>query len=110
MIYIWLFVVYRPFPTSNHNADLEFTKTVKVVYRPFPTSNHNAARARMYLLAVVYRPFPTSNHNGDGNVTEYTSLYIVRFLHQTTTNRLLLVGSARCISSVSYIKPQLFKW
>ena len=33
-------------------------------------------------------------------------LYIVRFLHQTTTETISLMPSAGCISSVSYIKPQ----
>ena len=34
-------VVYRPFPTSNHNLPKLIEKQVDVVYRPFPTSNHN---------------------------------------------------------------------
>ena len=34
---------------------------------------------------VVYRPFPTSNHNGVGQKMYNHVLYIVRFLHQTTT-------------------------
>ena len=37
---------------------------------------------------VVYRPFPTSNHNQPKNTSYYVQLYIVRFLHQTTTNYL----------------------
>ena len=36
-------------------------------------------------LLVVYRPFPTSNHNGLVNPSWTRGLYIVRFLHQTTT-------------------------
>ena len=58
----------------------------KVVYRPFPTSNHNNAEKKAQERAVVYRPFPTSNHN--------LMSIIIFFLF-------------RCISSVSYIKPQL---
>ena len=38
--------------------DLDF-----VVYRPFPTSNHNYQLGRLLGQVVVYRPFPTSNHN-----------------------------------------------
>ena len=34
---------------------------------------------------VVYRSFPTSNHNEHPTATTITKLYIVRFLHQTTT-------------------------
>ena len=36
-----------------------------------------------------------------------SKLYIVRFLHQTTTGFILLLYTISCISSVSYIKPQL---
>ena len=34
---------------------------------------------------VVYRPFPTSNHNRAVDAATAVGLYIVRFLHQTTT-------------------------
>ena len=34
---------------------------------------------------VVYRPFPTSNHNESVSIKKISVLYIVRFLHQTTT-------------------------
>ena len=55
---------------------------------------------------VVYRPFPTSNHNDSVDCYCMSVLYIVRFLHQTTTPLQLLCHSSCCISSVSYIKPQ----
>ena len=58
-----------------------------VVYRPFPTSNHNRQAVPALLSLVVYRPFPTSNHNREVMSTENVMLYIVRFLHQTTTVR-----------------------
>ena len=35
------FVVYRSFPTSNHNGTVSAPSTPAVVYRSFPTSNHN---------------------------------------------------------------------
>ena len=56
-----------------------------VVYRPFPTSNHNLAGSRPAAARVVYRPFPTSNHNSWDEDDLADELYIVRFLHQTTT-------------------------
>ena len=124
-----MWVVYRPFPTSNHNCFsscllaltlyivrfLHQTTTSRifsstrtmlyivrflhqtttdshstqlppaVVYRPFPTSNHNRRRSFGHFHVVVYRPFPTSNHNLNGVTTIFDMLYIVRFLHQTTT-------------------------
>ena len=60
-------------------------------------------------MMVVYRPFPTSNHNAWCRFCSVFLLYIVRFLHQTTTllSQYILAGS--CISSVSYIKPQPFR-
>ena len=80
-----IMVVYRPFPTSNHNLFRFVQHTRKVVYRPFPTSNHNLFYSAVRRIVVVYRPFPTSNHNPIEEVPENEMLYIVRFLHQTTT-------------------------
>ena len=36
-------------------------------------------------LKVVYHPFPTSNHNIDDTRACVALLYIILFLHQTTT-------------------------
>ena len=59
------------------------------------------------LPPVVYRTIPTSNHNWTCNIDFLTPLYIVLFLHQTTTRWCAPMRSARCISYYSYIKPQL---
>ena len=56
---------------------------------------------------VVYRTIPTSNHNLFDVWTKYTQLYIVLFLHQTTTVTQSLSVRRCCISYYSYIKPQL---
>ena len=61
------------------------------------------------LPRVVYRSFPTSNHNSQAFLITFLPLYIVRFLHQTTTAATSLRGMISCISFVSYIKPQLHK-
>ena len=55
---------------------------------------------------VVYLSFPTSNHNLLVVIVLRTMLYIFRFLHQTTTYLLRGKAYERCISFVSYIKPQ----
>ena len=60
------------------------------------------------MVGVVYRPFPTSNHNTMFTYPWYITLYIVRFLHQTTTLDKLNKEIFGCISSVSYIKPQQY--
>ena len=81
---------------------------MRVVYRPFPTSNHNKGERKVIRELVVYRPFPTSNHNQQKNWSLKQKLYIVRFLHQTTTYFTTLTARQSCISSVSYIKPQQY--
>ena len=55
---------------------------------------------------VVYRTIPTSNHNPLYAASVRSWLYIVLFLHQTTTGELYSKVSIRCISYYSYIKPQ----
>ena len=81
-------------------------RAIVVVYRPFPTSNHNPQPSRRGSSRVVYRPFPTSNHNLFTFFRQSHRLYIVRFLHQTTTHGFVILVASGCISSVSYIKPQ----
>ena len=126
--YLMIHVVYHPFPTSNHNTDDPNVSPSKVVYHPFPTSNHNSVPRQIDLPKVVYHPFPTSNHNltaslrrsfllyiilflhqtttHTGCITLVRVLYIILFLHQTTTLRHRVEIRKRCISSFSYIKPQ----
>ena len=40
---------------------------------------------RSHSTCVVYLSFPTSNHNLSCHISEHVTLYIFRFLHQTTT-------------------------
>ena len=56
---------------------------------------------------VVYRTIPTSNHNLVGIWKTTLLLYIVLFLHQTTTYGYGYFFKRCCISYYSYIKPQL---
>ena len=99
-------VVYRPFPTSNHNAHTPFVNLKELYIVRFlhqtTTCSVNTSiyfccissvsyikpqqtRRVVLFWQVVYRPFPTSNHNILVNIRSYRMLYIVRFLHQTTT-------------------------
>ena len=57
-------------------------------------------------FCVVYCSFPTSNHNMTTNYLFEISLYIVLFLHQTTTINVSLLLHRCCILFFSYIKPQ----
>ena len=84
-VYELIEVVYHPFPTSNHNGFLVIKPSLNVVYHPFPTSNHNWPRVLVNPSTVVYHPFPTSNHNSQMTLKIKKVLYIIPFLHQTTT-------------------------
>ena len=99
-------VVYRTIPTSNHNVIGYETREVQVVYRTIPTSNHNVANIGIIKQVVVYRTIPTSNHNNIQEAAIILGLYIVLFLHQTTTTCHQTQLPHRCISYYSYIKPQ----
>ncbi len=58
-------------------------------------------------LVVVYHLVPTSNHNLFPSVITILQLFIILFLHQTTTVMVALMSAICCLSSCSYIKPQL---
>ena len=61
----------------------------------------------LLLCHVVYRTIPTSNHNVHDDWKSQFMLYIVLFLHQTTTASGNAPLPRCCISYYSYIKPQL---
>ena len=71
------------------NAYADYNK--KVVYRPFPTSNHNfiLTRRNSTMLYIVRFLHQTTTDATKGDVIPW--LYIVRFLHQTTTYHLPLL-------------------
>ena len=56
-----------------------------VVYHTIPTSNHNQSFASCSHEQVVYHTIPTSNHNFCELLEQFSGLYIILFLHQTTT-------------------------
>ena len=60
-----------------------------------------------YRTKVVYHLVPTSNHNTLLSLHSMLLLFIILFLHQTTTSINFTVKGFRCLSSCSYIKPQL---
>ena len=60
-------------------------------------------------LHVVYLTIPTSNHNTSRYNYQSCWLYILLFLHQTTTCEVFTFFSKSCISYYSYIKPQPIK-
>ncbi len=121
-------VVYLLFPTSNHNVSESVPTVWFVVYLLFPTSNHNTPMgkvplSKLYIFCFLHQ---TTTRLGLPKFAE--RLYIFCFLHQTTTTQALAIFTRklyifcflhqtttqlhdtthhyRCISSVSYIKPQ----
>ena len=118
------FVSYiKPQPSSKTSATkigcISFVSYIKpqlssillqrsiVVYRSFPTSNHNyeSEMKTFYLLYIVRFLHQTTTQAL--NLANTYLLYIVRFLHQTTTPLIKTIYENSCISFVSYIKPQL---
>ena len=85
LLYISSVVVYHLVPTSNHNPQTIPRYVFEVVYHLVPTSNHNIGAGVRGLAKVVYHLVPTSNHNVRTNCLVYEALFIILFLHQTTT-------------------------
>ena len=80
-------VVYHLVPTSNHNCPNPIITPTVVVYHLVPTSNHNCQPQHFAALSVVYHLVPTSNHNLRTLLIFRCTLFIILFLHQTTTSR-----------------------
>ena len=64
---------------------LAFKNIPHVVCLVLPTSNHNFTCLFQNLLKVVCLVLPTSNHNYKVIIDAFTELYVLSFLHQTTT-------------------------
>ena len=60
--------------------------------------------------SVVSYWISTSNHNGCPPYSCYHQLYLIEFLHQTTTLFRCALYRSSCILLNFYIKPQLFTW
>ena len=81
-----------------------------VVYRTIPTSNHNLIGTLSLFLLLYIVLFLHQTTTGKSINSRRAELYIVLFLHQTTTSRMLLSFCPSCISYYSYIKPQPFEF
>ena len=122
-----LIVVYHLVPTSNHNSIDRNTKGqllfIILFLHQTTTSVLRVRRKRGCLSScsyikpqlrtefknihfVVYHLVPTSNHNTELNHSLNNTLFIILFLHQTTTMSIVRFFLSCCLSSCSYIKPQ----
>ena len=78
-----------------------------VVSYSISTSNHNASQLLNQKPQVVSYSISTSNHNFLVVVFFGNKLYLIPFLHQTTTDSEFVILRNRCILFHFYIKPQL---
>ena len=81
-------------------------QALMVVCYHVPTSNHNYIALDYNANIVVCYHVPTSNHNCARSMAVRQRLYVIMFLHQTTTYCSLSSPDKRCMLSCSYIKPQ----
>ena len=79
-----------------------------VVSYSISTSNHNYTILQNTPLVVVSYSISTSNHNSRYSDAQLHSLYLIPFLHQTTTDEIKHAVRACCILFHFYIKPQRF--
>ena len=71
------------------------------------TSNHNRGHGSSSRCSVVSYWISTSNHNSYLFFIFALLLYLIEFLHQTTTTATHVGNTYRCILLNFYIKPQL---
>ena len=99
-------VVSYSISTSNHNMDEVNNWRTFVVSYSISTSNHNTTTATLNGKIVVSYSISTSNHNARTTRGVMRMLYLIPFLHQTTTVRHTIIIKIGCILFHFYIKPQ----
>ena len=80
-----LIVVSYSISTSNHNLSKCNLSRVRVVSYSISTSNHNCCIDFSCHSHVVSYSISTSNHNHFNRLFGENKLYLIPFLHQTTT-------------------------
>ena len=81
----FIYVVSYSISTSNHNRGQPRHKPRAVVSYSISTSNHNGKVLQIRTPVVVSYSISTSNHNMSTPTLFIHSLYLIPFLHQTTT-------------------------
>ena len=93
--------------TSNHNIAATTSTRSAVVPYSVSTSNHNVDSKPHKGYKVVPYSVSTSNHNTRGVYAVYPPLFLILFLHQTTTGNVSTRELVGCSLFCFYIKPQL---
>ena len=109
MLDVELVVVYHLVPTSNHNRQCFVANDTIVVYHLVPTSNHNLQKVKVPSFQLFIILFLHQTTTLSARSDRLRKLFIILFLHQTTTRNEPDQIFARCLSSCSYIKPQQYK-
>ena len=78
-------VVYHLVPTSNHNKSTASPQQAHVVYHLVPTSNHNVLTSNNLSFVLFIILFLHQTTTVRISFKEKTALFIILFLHQTTT-------------------------
>ncbi len=99
-------VVSYSISTSNHNFAMCKHHKHGVVSYSISTSNHNCTRLSSLPPVVVSYSISTSNHNSNEIHITVKMLYLIPFLHQTTTSSRMKARGICCILFHFYIKPQ----
>ena len=86
-------VVSYSISTSNHNVSRGYLDKFQVVSYSISTSNHNTDVVKTLHVCVVSYSISTSNHNRSLKSFSNLKLYLIPFLHQTTTCRLRFIKS-----------------
>ena len=124
-------VVHYSFSTSNHNKSKKNVKKFWLFIIPFLHQTTTTSKSLSSLpscslflfyikpqlnklahafLLVVHYSFSTSNHNGYVFKSTNMRLFIIPFLHQTTTQVFSYWNSESCSLFLFYIKPQPKWW
>ena len=99
-------VVSYSISTSNHNIILPFDLVNTVVSYSISTSNHNGKPTTLRVNALYLIPFLHQTTTRSCDFGRLRSLYLIPFLHQTTTSALFFSVPLCCILFHFYIKPQ----
>ena len=103
-------VVYHLVPTSNHNwpVQISFVHSLFIILFLHQTTTVGKSVMNDQTLFIILFLHQTTTQ-ADANATNL-QLFIILFLHQTTTLLAWIPRCSSCLSSCSYIKPQLLAW
>ena len=99
-------VVSYSISTSNHNMSNCCCSSVAVVSYSISTSNHNISILEIFIYLLYLIPFLHQTTTHYGTLKTGTWLYLIPFLHQTTTGYREQSCKDSCILFHFYIKPQ----